>query len=146
MLIYLDCCCFGRLFDDQRQERIRLEAEAVTSILSRVEAGEFRLLGSDVLIAEFVKDPNELRRETGFALDRLAEYVVPADEHLRSLIRELSPVGLRLMDTAHLASAILGNAEIFLTVDDQLLRKAGHRSIVNRVQVMSPVTWLLEQE
>ncbi len=34
MKIYLDVCCFNRPFDDQTQEKIHLEAEAVFIILS----------------------------------------------------------------------------------------------------------------
>ena len=33
MAIYLDTCCLNRPFDDQTQDRIRLEAEAVILIL-----------------------------------------------------------------------------------------------------------------
>ena len=31
--IYLDVCCLNRPFDDQAQERVRLESEAVKSVL-----------------------------------------------------------------------------------------------------------------
>ena len=50
--IYLDTCCLNRPFDDQTQERIRLEAEAVLAILSRIEKGEWDWIGSEVLIDE----------------------------------------------------------------------------------------------
>jgi hypothetical protein len=36
-LIYLDVCCLNRPFDDQTQERIRLEAEAVLRILANIQ-------------------------------------------------------------------------------------------------------------
>jgi hypothetical protein len=39
--IYLDTCCLNRPFDDQTQERIRLESEAMLAILSRIEKGEW---------------------------------------------------------------------------------------------------------
>jgi hypothetical protein len=35
--IYLDMCCFKRPFDDQRQPRIRREAEAVSTIIEQAE-------------------------------------------------------------------------------------------------------------
>jgi len=35
MKIYLDVCCLCRLFDNHRDTRVRLEAEAVLSILKR---------------------------------------------------------------------------------------------------------------
>ncbi|BAZ26615.1 hypothetical protein NIES4073_75230 [Kalymmatonema gypsitolerans NIES-4073] len=37
-LIYLDVCCLNRPFNDQTQERIRLEAEAVFIILANYDA------------------------------------------------------------------------------------------------------------
>jgi len=36
MRIYLDVCCLNRPFDDQTQERIHLESEAVLIILSNI--------------------------------------------------------------------------------------------------------------
>lgn len=37
MRIYLDVCCLNRPFDDQTQDRIHLEAEAVLTILKYIE-------------------------------------------------------------------------------------------------------------
>jgi hypothetical protein len=34
MRVYLDACCLGRLTDDQTQQRIRIEAEAVELVLA----------------------------------------------------------------------------------------------------------------
>jgi hypothetical protein len=50
--IYFDACCLNRPFDDQSQDRIRLEAEAVLLILSHIQAGEWQWIGSDVLNLE----------------------------------------------------------------------------------------------
>ena len=33
--IYFDACCLNRPFDDQRQPRVRLEAEAISHLLNR---------------------------------------------------------------------------------------------------------------
>lgn len=58
--IYFDNCCLNRPFDDQTQVRIRLEAEAVLLILSRIEYGEWAWVGSDVLIDEIEQTPDIL--------------------------------------------------------------------------------------
>jgi hypothetical protein len=47
-LIYMDVCCFNRPFDDLRQERIRLEAEAVMLILERFQKSKVRSQKSKV--------------------------------------------------------------------------------------------------
>lgn len=33
MIVYLDNCCYNRPFDDQTQERVHLESEAILTIL-----------------------------------------------------------------------------------------------------------------
>lgn len=48
-IIYFDVCCLNRPFDDQTQERIKLESEAVLSILSGCEVGKWALLNSEVI-------------------------------------------------------------------------------------------------
>jgi hypothetical protein len=35
MKLYLDSCCYNRPYDDQTQERIHLEGEAVLAIIHR---------------------------------------------------------------------------------------------------------------
>lgn len=42
MRIYLDVCCLNRPFDDQSQDRIHLEAEAVLAIIKQVEQGDWQ--------------------------------------------------------------------------------------------------------
>ena len=49
MKLYLDVCCLNRPFDGQSQNRVRLEAEAVLSILEMAEAGELEIIGSDII-------------------------------------------------------------------------------------------------
>jgi len=53
MRIYMDVCCLGRPFDDLTQGRVYLEAEAVLSILSRCESGEWILLSSGAIDLKF---------------------------------------------------------------------------------------------
>jgi hypothetical protein len=62
-LIYLDVCCLNRPFDDQTQERIRLEAEAVRLILERCQSGEWQLLGSEVIDVELRRTPDITKRD-----------------------------------------------------------------------------------
>jgi hypothetical protein len=61
MRIYLDVCCYNRHFDDQTQDRIRLETEAVTAILARADHGEWELVGSTVHQMEVREMPDTER-------------------------------------------------------------------------------------
>lgn len=46
MRIYLDNCCFNRPFDDQKQLRIRLEAEAKIGVQEEIMKGTIELAWS----------------------------------------------------------------------------------------------------
>ena len=76
MKIYLDVCCLNRPFDDQTQDRIRLEAEAVLIILKYIELGKMVLINSDVIFYEISKIPNLERREKIFSLISKAKIYV----------------------------------------------------------------------
>ena len=52
MKIYFDACCLNRPFDDQRQPRIRLEAEAISLILQKLHQREWEWVGSEALVSE----------------------------------------------------------------------------------------------
>lgn len=42
MKVYLDNCCYNRPFDDQTQERIHLESEAILMILQHAQSGMYK--------------------------------------------------------------------------------------------------------
>jgi predicted nucleic acid-binding protein len=52
--------------------------------------------------------------------------------------------GISAFDALHLACAESGGADVFLTTDDQLLRRAAAHSDELRIQVENPLTWLRE--
>lgn len=49
MRIYLDVCCFNRPFDNQEQDRIYLEGEAILRILENCKEGRWSLVSSSVV-------------------------------------------------------------------------------------------------
>lgn len=76
MKIYLDTCCLNRPFDDQRQPRIRLEAEAVTLILEKARQREWTWIGSEVLVYEIQQTANTERKERLLLLSGEANQIV----------------------------------------------------------------------
>lgn len=63
MKIYLDACCLNRPFDDQRQARVRLEAEAISLILQKLHQREWEWISSDVLVYELAQTEDVERKE-----------------------------------------------------------------------------------
>ena len=141
-LIYLDVCCLNRPFDDQTQERIRLEAEAVLLILARCQSGEWQLLSSEIVDWEISRIPDEERREKVSFLASLAVTEVSVTEKIECRAKELGQLGFKAYDALHLACAEEGKAQVFLTTDDRLLRKAKRYRSLLHVRVESPVFWL----
>ncbi len=60
--VYLDMCALNRPLDDQNQMRIRLEADAVSLILSHVRAQTICLLVSPVHRNETAANPDMAKR------------------------------------------------------------------------------------
>ena len=145
MKLYLDACCLCRPFDDQSVDRNRVEAEAILTILRRVERAELSLVGSEVLHAEVdLAKPTEKREAVKAYLALAAEHVAVGTAQL-SRMHELIGLGFKPFDALHLASAESAGCESFLTTDDRLLRKARANSVDLRVPVRNPLTWLAEQ-
>ena len=142
--IYLDTCCLNRLFNDQTQARIRQETEAVKVILARFFTAQWQWLTSTVLMNEISKTPNKtLRAEMEVLLDLADQNVtVKITEIARGTQLEL--LGFKWLDALHIACAESGRADIFLTTDDRMLRRAKRFRLQLRVRVENPYTWLEE--
>ncbi|HEX6898426.1 MAG TPA: PIN domain-containing protein [Thermoanaerobaculia bacterium] len=141
MRIYLDLCCLKRPFDLQEQPIIRLQTEAVLSILG-LPPDTVELLQSQALRLENSLNPNQARREAvALWLSEAVEPVVNETD-LTVRIDELLAKGFKSFDAFHLASAELSGAAVFLTVDLPLLRLASRVAGELRVPVTDPVHFI----
>jgi predicted nucleic acid-binding protein len=144
MKLYLDVCCLNRPFDDQIQERIHLEAEAVLLILSRVESGQCTLTSSEVIEFEIAQSNDHERAERVRQLLSITEGLAMAGEREMLRAEQLEGMGFREFDALHLASAEGAGVDIFLSTDDQLLRVASRVSNRLRLRVLNPLSWIRE--
>ncbi len=142
MKIYLDACCLNRPFDDQTQDRIRLESEAVLAVLGHVEAGDWTWVSSSVMLHEIEQTPNQGRRQRLLKICAKATDVIRLDEEVRSVSEKLKVIGFKTYDALHLACARRGGVDVFLSTDDRLTRKAVRFKETVKVHVDNPLTWL----
>ena len=142
--IYLDVCCLNRPFDDQRQDRIRLEAEAVLLIMGRCEAGAWQWLSNAVVEEEVNNTPSSERRSRVRQMLSGAHGTVTLTDVAISRAQELKALGFRTYDALHLACAEQATVDIFLTTDDRVLRIATRHTAQLQVRVANPLAWLLE--
>lgn len=144
MLVYLDVCCLNRPFDDQSQERIRLESEAVLLILERCQSEAWQLLGSDAVDYEVSRIPDTERQRKVIHLASVAKAKQPITDSVEARAKELERLGFMALDALHLAGAEAGDADVLLTTDDQMMSKARRHRDVLRVRVENPILWLTE--
>jgi hypothetical protein len=142
MRLYIDLSCFNRPFDDQGQERIRLETEAVLFVLTRIVEGKDTLLWSWVISFENDKHPKPERRDEIAGWETRSEQTVDISDSLRERARHFERSGVPALDAAHLAAAEIGGADIVLTCDDRMRRRAERLGLTLRV--LNPVAYLRE--
>jgi len=143
--IYLDVCCVNRPFDDQGQERIHLETEAIETILLHMEQGEWRWVGSGALLFEATNVTDLERRDRVMQLLAGVKDWVPVRESERQRAASLIALGFKPLDALHIACAESAEVDVVLSTDDRLLRMAARRVSDLRVPVLNPLRWLEEQ-
>jgi len=134
----------NRPFDDQSQDRIHLEAEAILSIIKFVEKGQWTLVNSDGILYEINKIPDSERKK------KVEIIVSRANEHLRleekilERAKRLQKLGIKSLDALHVACAESAKVDIFLTTDDKLLRILRQHSDEIDVRADNPLVWIKE--
>jgi predicted nucleic acid-binding protein len=142
MRVYLDNCCFNRPFDDQRQARVRLEAEAKLHIQENIRNHTVEIAWSYILDFENSANPFEERRTTISGWRRFAKIDVEESPALLQRARTLAALGLKSKDALHLACAIATACEYFVTTDDGILKRA--KEIIDII-VLDPTAFVRER-
>lgn len=135
MRIYLDLCCFNRPYDDQSQTRIRLETEAKLSLQEKVRSGICELIWSAVLDLENEKNPYIEHMQAISQWRVLAANHVMATADVVAIAQPLVASGVQVFDALHVASAVVGGADLFVTTDDRLLKRVRH---LDNIKVFFP--------
>ena len=143
MKLYLDNCCYNRPFDDQSQERIYLESEAILSILKRGERQQFKILGSPILKLEMNQMRDEDKKQKVRNIYQVIHEEIPYTKEVRTRSEEIMKLSkIRSFDSLHIAIAESTNADFLLTTDDKLEKMASHLDL--KVKVQNPLKFVLE--
>jgi len=144
-LIYLDYNCFQRGFDDQRQVRIRMEAAACEEVFAKTEEGAVRLVWSFMHEDECALCPFPERALEALNLSALCAVRVGPTEEIRGAalsFQQAAPLSAR--DAVHVACACAARANVLLTCDDDLLRRAPRAA--PHLTVMNPVDYVRSKQ
>ena len=130
MRIYLDNCCFNRPYDDQSQPRVRFETQAKLHIQRMVFERKIELVWSYVLKFENSRNPFEAKKQVVARWELLSSAFVTMSEEIVSNAEKITTTGVKNTDALHLACAIAGNCDYFITVDKRLLTYIDNRIII----------------
>ena len=139
MKVYLDNCSFNRLFDDQRQIRIRIEAEAKLYIQSLIDQRKLELIWSYILEYENLVNPYEFRQMVIQKWKKKAIKQVHENEQILKMAEQFTGYTLKAKDALHIACAIEAKCEYFITTDDKILNK---NSKIKSIEIVNPVDML----
>ena len=140
MRIYLDNCCYNRPYDDQSQIRISLEAQAKIFIQNLIKLGKIELASSFVMRHENNKNPYADKKiSIGDFMEKNTSVFVDSDKlaEVRKLAEEIMATGVKKVDSAHIACAVLAECDYFLTTDDRVLKFQS-----DKIKIMNPIDFL----
>ena len=140
--IYLDSCCFNRPFDELSQDIVRLESEAVLTILNKCEIGVWDIFRSDILEDEIYRITDLFKRQKILRLYTSTSIYIEIDDDIIRRAKELQKFNIKSFDALHLASAEFGGADILLTTDKKFLNRA--LSSDTKIKISNPAIWLTE--
>jgi hypothetical protein len=144
VFLYLGYNCFQRGFDDFRQVRVRMEAEACDAIFIEAESGSVELVWSFMHQDENNMCPFPDRRDEIARLSAICKIRVGPEELIRVLAHEVQrKAGLSSKDALHVAIAIHIKADAFVTCDDEIVARAVRLPLALRV--VNPVKYILER-
>ena len=142
MKVYLDNCCFNRPYDDQSHLRIRLESEAKLKIQEEIRNGAYKLVWSYIMDYENNKNPFRERKMQIAKWRMYAIEDIEACDEVLGLAEMLQKHRIKKIDSLHIACAIHGRVQYFLTRDDGILKKA---ILIQNIRVVDPIGFIKEE-
>jgi len=101
------------------------------------------LISSDVVDLELSKIKDAVKRSKVAELCTLAHEKILTTPFIASRANELQALGVKTLDSFHVAIAECSNVDILFTTDDRLENLASKLSIL--VRVINPLKWLPEE-
>ncbi|MFH1774820.1 MAG: PIN domain-containing protein [Methanobacteriota archaeon] len=142
--VYLDACVWGRPFDDQSDKKIAEETAAYFEIAWKIDSKEIEVVGSEVLFSELedISDEN-LREKIKLLVTKATSNVVRLDDEVKEIAIRLEEKCKCLgTDALHIATAVIGHVDFFITTDYELLKKKTCIKQKFNIDVINPVNFV----
>ena len=139
MRIYLDVCCYGRPFDPPANPTIIFESSAKMLIQALIANSEVDLVNSFVVYEELSAVTSKEKRDLIMAFLDNAKIYVAKDKlnEVSPLASEIMETGIKYMDAAHTACAIIADCDYLVTTDKRLLK---YKS--DTIKILNPIDFI----
>ena len=144
MRIYLDNCCYNRPYDDQTQEKIHMEGEAILAIIDKCILNDDEIIGSPVIDFEIeqISDVEKKEKVKSFYAKAITTKVAYTQKILNK-VKDLScKTNIKTLDRFHLAFAEFADVSILLTTDSKFERACSKMDL--KIKVKNPLGYLME--
>ena len=145
MRIYFDNCCIQRPFDDKSQICVRIDAEAVISIIELIEEKKIELVTSSIVELELSKTPDPERVEFGLKVLSLSSKKVNLSDKIINKAKEFEKKNVKAIDALHLAIGDIEKIDYICTTDDRFIKRAIRIKNL-KTKVVSPLKFIEEYE
>jgi len=138
MKIYLDSSALNRIFDDQTQARIYLEASSMLLIFALIEERSVDIVSSDALLYENSLNPYDDRRVFVHTVLKKAKVFQIISDKIVKRAQEIESEGIRGYDSLHLACAEASEIDFFITCDDKIIKRYN-----GKIEIKNPVEFTM---
>ena len=144
MKLYLDCCCYNRPYDDQTQEKVHMEGEAILTILSKAKQNNVEIIGSPILDFEIdqiddIEKKDKVKYFYTHTITTKIDYTIEIFERAQELSQLTN---IKTLDKFHLAFAENADADILLTTDIKFEKASSKLDL--KIKVINPLKYLME--
>ncbi len=141
--LYLDNCCYSRPFDDLRQEKNNLEAQAIKVIIDKYCKDEFEIYTSEALVLEMNNIKDQIKRAKVLEVyNKLNLTNIKFSEKIKQRAIELRQYNIKDMDSLHIAYAESLNLDYFITTDRLLINVSNRANL--KIKVINPINFIME--
>jgi predicted nucleic acid-binding protein len=138
--IYLDNCSLNRPYDDQTQVKILFETEAKLFIQQQIFSQNYELAWSYVLDYEIGNSPFSERKDRIMQWKNIARLHCVENESILLEAEKLQKIGLKVVDSLHIACADFMHCDYVLSTDRKILNKPIKQ--VTKMSVLNPIEFI----
>jgi len=114
------------------------------AVIAECETADWEWISSEVIELEVSRIPDAERRRRVQMLASHSHRSVVVKQMEMKRAQEFEGWGIPAYDALHLACAESGGADVFLTTDDELIRRSAAHAKQLQIRVENPLTWAEE--